>query len=214
MKNSIAIISISVFLCISLFTTKAQDINSMRIGIKAGANLSNMSTNDASNNDMITGFNLGLFGKLPITNFIAIQPELYLTTKGAAVSYNSILMDGTARFNLTYLEIPVLCVVNITDNFNVHAGPYVAYMLNGKVKNESNITLFDFEENIDANDYNRIDAGIAIGAGIDIGAISVGARYNFGLTKVGKEQTILGATYTIPNASNSVLNLYVSLSLN
>jgi len=213
MKNSIAIISISVLLCVSYLSVNAQDNNSMRMGIKAGVNLSNMTTKDASN-DMITGFNVGLFGKLPITNFIAIQPEFYLTTKGSAVSYNSLLMNGTARFNLTYLEIPVLCVVNITENFNVHAGPYVAYMLNGKVKNESNITLFDFEENIDANDYNRIEAGIAVGAGIDIGGISVGARYNLGLTKVGKEQTILGATYTIPNATNSVLNLYVSLSLN
>lgn len=209
MRNPFVIILISIVLSLSYITVNAQ-----RMGIKAGFNLSNLGTIDASNNEMITGFNMGFFGKMPMSNFIAIQPELYITTKGAAVSYNSILMDGIARFNLTYLEIPVLCVINITDILNVHAGPYVSYLLNGKVKNESSITLFNFEENIDANDYNRIDAGIAIGAGIDIGAISVGARYNFGLTKVGKEQTILGATYTIPNASNSVLNLYVSLSLN
>jgi hypothetical protein len=50
--------------------------------------------------------------------------------------------------------------------------------------------------------------------GIDIGAVSIGARYNVGLTTVGKERSFLGTPYTFPNAKNSVLNFYIALGLN
>jgi hypothetical protein len=123
-------------------------------------------------------------------------------------------VDGTARFNLNYLEVPVLLVFNVIDLLNIHFGPYVSYLVSGTVKNESNVNVFNFENNINADDYNRIEAGIAVGAGVDLGALSIGARYNFGLTKVGKERTFLGTTYTFPDARNGVLNVYVSLSLN
>lgn len=39
-------------------------------------------------------------------------------------------------------------------------GPYAAYLISGKAKNESNINLFDFEENLHTDDYNKFDLGI------------------------------------------------------
>jgi hypothetical protein len=123
-------------------------------------------------------------------------------------------VNGIARYKLNYIEVPLLLAINITDNFNIHAGPYVAYLLSGKTTNESNVTLFDFEENLDVNDYNRIDAGLAAGAGLDFRSVSFGARYNYGLTTVGKERTFLGTTYTFPDAVNGVLTFYMAVPLN
>jgi len=188
--------------------------NSPRFGIKGGVNFSNLYTNDNSEASMLTGYHFGLLCKVPITRIVAIQPELYLTTKGAEVKYNSLFIDGTASFKLNYLEMPLLIVVNITPNFNIHFGPYGAFLINGKARNVSNISLFNFEQNIDTHDYNRWDAGIAVGAGIDLGALSIGARYNYGLTNVGTEKTFMGITYLVPDANNGVINIYLSLSLN
>jgi hypothetical protein len=184
-----------------------------RLGVKGGVNFSNLNMKNADTK-MRTGVNLGLFAKLPVSGMFSVQPELYYITKGSDVTYNNAFVDGTARFNLNYLEVPLLLVANITDYFNFHAGPYVSYLINGTVKNKANINLFDFEKNINTDDYDRFDAGIAVGAGIDIKAISLGARYNFGLTKVGKERTFLGTSYTFPDARNGVFNFYISLSLN
>jgi hypothetical protein len=50
------------------------------------------------------------------------------------------------------------------------------------------------------NDYNRIDAGLVAGVGLDIDNITMGLRYNLGLTKVGKSQSFLGTSYTIPDS--------------
>lgn len=218
MRNSIILFTTSLLLMFIMHSPceaqRNRDPNTPRFGIKGGVNFSNLYTNDASKAKMLIGFNLGVFGKVPITNRIAVQPELYFTTKGAEVTYNSLFVDGTAVFHLNYMELPLLLVVNITDNFNLQAGPYGSFMISGIVKNESNINLFNFEQNIKTGDYNRFDTGFAIGAGIDIGAINLGARYYYGLTNVGHERTFQGTPYTVPDANNGVINVYISLSLN
>ena len=195
----------------------AQDAtkNPARFGFKAGINFSNLYTNNVDSNDLLVGFNGGLFAKLPITSFFAIQPEIYFTTKGSRVAYKNTFVNGVALFNLNYIEIPVLAVINVSKNFNVHFGPYISYLIDGKVKNDSKASIFDFENNVKPDDYNRIDAGLAAGLGVDFGAFGLGLRYNYGLTTVGKERTFLGTTtYTFPDAKNSVLSLYASFSLN
>jgi len=214
MKHSIVLfVFASLFLCATSTSVKAQKTNSQTFGLKGGINFSNLYLEDANDNKMLTGFNVGLFAKLPLSSSLAIQPELYFTTKGAQTTYNSSFINGNVQYNFNYLEVPLLFVVNITENFNLHAGPYVSYMLNGKVKNKSNVGSTDFDEKINTEDYNKIDAGIAAGAGVDLGAISLGARYTYGLTKVGKERTFAGTTYTTPDATNGVISAYVSFSL-
>ena len=204
---------VSIFLLIS-FSIQAQDSIPTRIGIKGGVNFSTLYAENVDDTKMLTGINLGLFAKLPLSDHFALQPELYYTMKGAEVKYNNFFVDGTARFNLNYIELPLLLVINITDFVNIHVGPYAAYLISGKAKNESNINLFDFEENLDTDDYNKFDLGIAAGVGLDFNAISLGLRYNHGTTTIGKEETFLGTTYTFPDAKNGVLSLYLSLSLN
>ena len=214
MKNSLILFTTFILFIFTLNATcEAQQTSSPRFGIKGGVNYSNLYTQNSEDNKMMPGYTIGVFNKMPITERIALQPELYYTTKGAEVTYNNAFVDGTARFKVNYIEMPILLVLNLTDHFNVHVGPYVAYMINGSVKNESNINLFNFEDNINTDDYNRLDAGIAAGAGFDFGRLGIGVRYNYGLTKVGKEKSFLGTTYIFPDANNGVLNLYVSISL-
>ena len=214
MKFSFKAIAAIMVLSISHFSTIAQDSNPVRFGIKGGINFSTLYAKNADDTKMRTGFNVGLFTKLPVSNYVAIQPELYFTTKGAEVKYSKSYVDGTAGFHLNYIELPLMFVGNITKIFNIHAGPYVAFLINGKVKNESNVSLFDFEDNIDTDDYNTFETGFAIGAGIDLRALSFGARYSHGFSTVGKERTYLQTSYTFPDAKNGVINLYMSLSFN
>jgi hypothetical protein len=216
MKKSLIAITASILLLCTLYTPAQAQVNKniARVGIKGGVNFSSLYTEDSQDSKMLAGFNVGLFSKVPITQHVALQPELYFTTKGSEVTYNNTFVDGTARFKLSYIELPLLLAINVTDNFNIHAGPYAAYLVSGKATNESNVNLFDFEDNINADDYNRFDAGIAVGAGIDFGSLGIGVRYNYGLTTVGKERSFLGTTYTFPDAKNGVLNFYAAISLN
>ena len=215
MKKLVNLLSVSLLLLSMILSPcQAQDKKTMQFGVRGGLNLSNLYTSDAKSSDMIVGFNLGVFDKLPVTSFLSIQPEFSVTTKGASVTYNNLFVDGTAKFNLTYLEVPVLCVVQLTHLLNIQFGPYVAYMVDGKVTNVANVTLFNYEQNINVNDYNRIDAGVVLGAALEVGSITMGARYNLGLTKVGKTKTFLNSTFAVPDANNAVINFYLSAAFN
>jgi opacity protein-like surface antigen len=192
----------------------AQDENvTTEFGVKGGFNMSNfLSDNDeVSDENILYGFNAGVYATLPISDFVAIQPEILFTTKGSELEYNNALASGNTKFKLNYIEVPLLVRVNITKNFNVHAGGYASYLVSSKVTGSGD---FDFEEDVDTDDLNKFDAGIAAGVGVDFSPISVGLRYNYGLTTIGKERTVAGTTYTFPDAKNSNFSLYLSYKLN
>lgn len=195
------------------FSQSSSDSSTLKFGLKGGANFSNLYTDNVEDNNVLTGFNAGLFAKLPITESFAIQPELLYTTKGAELKYNNAFVNGTSTFRLNYIELPVLLVVNLTNNFNIHAGPYVAYLVDGKATNDSQGTLFDIENNLKNEDYNKFDTGLSVGVGFDTDNLGFGVRYNYGLQKVGKERSFLGTNYTFPDGKNSVINLYLSYSI-
>ena len=212
MKNSKKLLFASLALgLMSISGIQAQE-KTASFGFKGGLNFSNLYTDQVDDNNVLTGFNAGLYAKFPIAKGIAIQPEISYTTKGAELVYNNAFAKGTSKFNVNYIEVPVLLVMNITDNFNVHVGPYAAYMVSGKTETDSNI--FTSENKLDTNDFNKFDAGIAGGVGVDLDALNFGVRYNYGLTNIGKERNFGGTNYTFPDAKNSVLSVYVGLRLN
>ncbi len=211
-KKTIVLVFIASAFQISFSQTSTSD-SSLKFGFKGGANFSNLYTDNVEDNNVLTGFNLGLFAKLPINESLAIQPELLYTTKGAELKYNNLFVNGTSTFRLNYIELPVLLVVNLTNNFNLHAGPYFAYLVDGKATNDAKGTLFDIENNLKNDDFNKFDTGLSVGLGFDTDQIGFGVRYNYGLQKVGKERNFLGTNYSFPDGKNSAINLYVSYSI-
>ncbi|MFT5252908.1 MAG: hypothetical protein ACI87N_001931 [Flavobacteriales bacterium] len=213
-KLSKIIIASLVLSCIAFTNVHAQDVISKptTIGFKGGVNFSNLYSDSVDDENVLTGFNAGLYAKIPVSKSFAIQPEIYYTTKGAEQTYNNGFASGVAKFNINYIEVPVLAVINVTENINIHAGPYAAYMVSGKTTNDSNFS--SSQTTLDTNDFERFDAGIAGGVGLDFELLSFGVRYNYGLTKVGKKRNFGGTTYTYPDAKNSVLNVYIGLALN
>nr|WP_315207624.1 porin family protein [uncultured Flavobacterium sp.] len=207
MKNSNKIFFASLVLSFMTFTSAQAQEKTPSYGFKGGLNFSNFYVDNVDDSNMLTGFNAGLYAKFPITNSIAIQPEINYTTKGSEQIYDNGVVQGTSKFNINYIEVPVLLVANITDNFNVHVGPYAAYMVSGKTKNDSNFGSSESE--LDTDDFNKLDAGISGGLGLDFDVVNFGVRYNYGLTKIGKDNS-----FTSSDAKNSVFNVYVGLRLN
>ena len=206
--------ALTLFLTASFGMLHAQDNNvNTEFGVKGGFNMSNFLSNDDEANDenVLYGFNAGVYATLPISDFVAIQPEILFTTKGAELEYSNAFASGNTKFRLNYIEVPLLVRVNITKNFNVHAGGYASYLVSSKVTGDGSV---EFDQDVDTDDLNKFDAGIAAGVGVDFNPISIGLRYNYGLTTVGKERTVLGTTTTVPDVKNSSLSLYLSYKLN
>lgn len=209
MKNLKNILA-GVLALVGVSQIQAQE-NSASLGIKGGYNMSNLYTEDVDDQNVLSGFNVGLFATLPISSSLAIQPELNYTTKGAELRYDNLFAQGTAKFRLNYVEVPVLIKANLTKNFNVHFGPYAAFLIDSKITNEGQDGNINFEESIDKDDLNTVDVGVAAGVGFDFDTFGIGARYNYGLTTVGKERNFAGGTYTFPDSKNSVLSIYAAI---
>ena len=84
--------ALTLFLTASFGMLHAQDNNvNTEFGVKGGLNMSNLYTDDADDENILYGFNAGVYATLPVSDFVAIQPELLFTTRGSKLEYNNAL---------------------------------------------------------------------------------------------------------------------------
>lgn len=214
MKNLKTLSFILILGLTTLANAQVNDGTTAQFGVKGGVNFSNFYVEDVDDNNVLTSFNAGLFATIPLNDFLAFQPELLYSRKGSELVYDNAIASGSAKFKLNYIELPVLLKINVAKNFSVHAGPYVAYLIDAQVSNETDSGSFDFEDNYDNDDFNKFDVGLSAGVGLDFDNLGIGVRYNYGLSTIGKERTVAGQTYTIPDGKNSNISAYLTLKLN
>jgi hypothetical protein len=188
--------------------SSSDDALAPKIGVKGGLNLTNMYVDDVEDENMKLGFNLGLFAKLPVTRGFSIQPEVLYSVKGSKITYDlNILGSNEYRFNLNYVEVPVLAVINVTRALNIHAGGYGAYLAQANIKRVEDDAPNDQIADLNEDNFNRFDYGLVGGLGIDVSSVTIGARYNYGLREVGKADNF--GSQALKNSKNSAISLYI-----
>jgi hypothetical protein len=180
----------------------------MRAGVKGGLNVSNMYVDDIDEEHARYGFNVGLYGQVLSTETFAIQPELLYSTRGTKAEYGG-LIDQTIKFNLNYLDLPVLAVFKLGDAAEIHVGPYVGYLLNSNISYSGDLS--NGSQKVDRDHLKPFDFGVAGGFGLNFGPMQVGARYNLGLTQIADSDV---ARTLIGDAKNSCAQLYVAFNFN
>lgn len=151
-----------------------------RFGVKGAINFNDYKTKSISL-DNRTGWQAGIMARftLPIVG-IGVQPE-------ALYTYKSTKVEGETA-HTSYLQVPI----NATWSFGIgnlgafiNAGPYFSYAIDLDKK------LKDAAE--------KFDWGLGIGAGLDIGKIHAGVRYDWGLQNIAKndDQNIKNKAFSI-----------------
>ncbi|QNF32041.1 PorT family protein [Adhaeribacter swui] len=213
-------VGLVVFLLLGAGQVSAQENNpGPKFGIKGGLNFSQLYVDQPTVEDenMKVGYHFGVFGKVPITSFLAIQPEVLYSSVGSKITYGGSdfenlvgIEPGEIRFNLNYVQVPIALAVNIGP-LNVHAGPYLAYLASAKIRDlkTSDLNPNDVKE-LNRDDFNSFDYGAVIGVGFDVRGLTLGARYNYGLREVGKS----GLAGSLTNDSkNSAAQIYIGFGL-
>ena len=180
----------------------------MRAGIKGGLNVSNLYIDDVDDENARYGFNVGVYGQIFSSDVFAIQPELLFSTKGTKAEYGGNIFDQTIKFNLSYLDLPVLAVFKLGESAEIHVGPYVSYLLNANISHDGD--LGSGVDDLDKDNFKSFDYGLSGGFGLNFGQIQVGARYNYGLAKIADDND---AEIFLDDSKNSVAQLYVALNL-
>jgi len=205
-------ILLSIFLFISNYTFLQAQARNFHVGLKGGINLSLLYQQKAAQQYPYAGFSLGVFLELPVKEYIRVQPEIMLNTKGNINGYKpgSIILnsaEGEARVSLVYLELPLLVKVLITKNIAFHAGPYVGYLLGTDVSLNDDVKKGSGD--IQAEHFNRWDMGLAVGVGLYFDTVTIGTRYSFGLNNIADDPM---TKELFGNGKNSVIQGFVSIS--
>ncbi len=183
---------------------------SSHFGIKGGLNLANMSVEGNNDNNLKYGLHVGVFDKIMLTDVFAVQPELLYSGKGFKSNFDkSLIADGDAKFNLNYIDLPIKLVYNLSEDFEFQFGPYFSYLASANVETNGEVLDFfniDSNNELDRSNFNALDAGLTAGLAFDLDPVVLGFSYDFGLTKVAKNdepsQEILG------DAKNRVIKVY------
>lgn len=155
------VIVLSLFVFLGTVVSNAQ---SLKFGIKAGANFANFSGDDIDS-DNITSYHFGAIAELNFFKTFSIQPELLYSSQGAEV-------EGFDDINLDYLSVPVLAKFYIIPGkFSFDIGPQFSFLVNDNFE--------DFDDTIEKKDFDLAATG---GFGVNIAfGVFAQARYTLGI---------------------------------
>ncbi|MBK9107618.1 MAG: outer membrane beta-barrel protein [Saprospiraceae bacterium] len=197
--------------------------NKMRFALLGGVNLQTLNGKDFNgdkfDNDLITGFHIGVNAQIPIVPDFYFQPGLLFTTKGAKSTDG----DITSTFKLSYIELPLNLVYkgSLGNGFIMLGfGPYVAYGISGKAIYEDGSTSEKIEMDVvfknvvEINDpvlspyFKAFDAGGNIFVSYEMAAgIFMQLNTQFGMFKINPIDD------RIPGGKMSIKNTGFGLSL-
>lgn len=158
-------------------------------GFIVGANISSVRLTGSDAAGLTTGKRGGLFlggfVVLPITDVVAIQPEVAYSQKHFTVQDSLSAFTATEKWD--WIEVPVVARIRFW-----HAGDTAAYVLAGpgfsvlvRAREEAGGGTSDVKD-----DVKRADVSIIAGAGISIGKFGVEASYDGGLRDLNKDNAL------------------------
>ena len=177
----------------------------VKFGVKAGLNLSSVSEVEASatgasasifeNDGMAVGFHVGGFVNFIFGQYIGLQPELLFSMQGGkqkpsslVAQYFNIPSSADLSYTFDYINIPVLLDIKPFANFSILVGPQIGFNIyksaTASAAGESEtVSGSDFDNAFGEDTFKSFDFAVVGGLQYTfIEHLTVGARYNFGLT--------------------------------
>lgn len=216
------------------FTTTA---SFAQFSLKAGLNMANIVTNnDDAENGMKLGMIVGGSYAMELSDAMSLDMSATFKQSGTKESYEQsepgLKVESTGTYSINYLDISPSLSFNVSDQFALSVGPYLAFAMSGKITNEvvtsgttaeaagtagtvSTSEAIEFgEANLEENSPDGIssmDFGINIGTTYSINdEISVSAGYALGLSdlysisdEVRALMTLLDPDTKIPTIKNT-----------
>ena len=214
MKKIIGVLVVA-FLCAISAESMAQIV-----GIKGGLNFATIAISEDGEDhsddvDVNTSYHAGITVEFPLGRVFSFETGALLSVKGYALEAEDSFEEEEFTYNGTaspiYVEVPLLAKLYFDlggARLFAAAGPYAGYGVAGKYTSE-----VSFDGQADTNsenlkwgsdedaDFNRLDYGVMVGAGLNLGIIELGAAYGYGLANILPEPT---EDFTINNRVLSV----------
>lgn len=147
LNNQIAkALIVILFAFFGTFQTQAQV--SFKPGLRGGANFSHFTKgnyyysnnipNDNVSYDTHTDFYIGFYGALKLSKYYTLQPEIDYSAQGSDYRTSNY---GSVNFNVDYLSIEVLNKFTFNNQFNIHFGPTLDFVVSKDFNTESDADM-------------------------------------------------------------------------
>ena len=167
----------------------------VQFGGKVGFDMTNFLGSNVDHG-MKPGYQVGLMMEYKFSPRFAIAPEVVFAAQGGKTKalafdikdYHVDVSSTDVKYNANYINVPVMLKYYATPNFSVDFGPQVGFNVYHK------ITAKKTNESIDIKDSTKpVDFGLGLGATYNLTDNAfVQARYTMGLTKVFKDEEVIG----------------------
>ena len=178
------------------------------ITVKGGFLFSNVSVDGVSEaftpgKEFLTGWQVGVYTDLPLSNVLSFTPGLQFAEKGfvANEGFNVNLfqvpveLGVTAETRLRYIQAPLWMTYHMGEGpikGYITGGPTLGYAVDGNIRTKANFILDFNVANIDLDLgkdlYNRFEVGAGIGAGVEFdtgkGSLLFEANYQHAFTDI------------------------------
>ena len=162
-------------------TVSAQEAGQAFLKPMVGGTLANVTKADGKMKfGLVAGAELGYM----CTDQFGLSVGALYTMQGAKGK------NGMPDLKLEYINVPVLANYYVAPGFAIKAGVQVGFMTKAKSDGDD---LKEF--------YNKVDFSIPMGVSYEFSDFVIDARYNLGLSKIGKKE------YTDTSNKNSVIML-------
>ncbi len=183
----------------------------VKFGVKTGVNLSSVSGLETSaggfsvkiaeNDGMSFGFHAGVFANISLNERFGLQPELLFSRQGGKHKASSELSEeleemgmdiesARSTYTFDYINLPILLEFKPVANLGILVGPQFGLNIS-KSETSEGITisgsdlddLYKEELGLDKSPFQSFDVSLVLGVQYTlIERLTVGLRYNFGLT--------------------------------
>ena len=216
-----AIVAAALLATAAVSSAQAQSI---RLGLRAGANYSNLAGNlknqDTYNNKF--GFLGGVMLNVPLMQdgFLSLQPEILYSQKGfenKPTEYTGLLgakQQREGQVNYNYLDVPVLLKVRAS-GLIFEAGPQYSYLLSANNQTKTTTTpaigspsTVETQNKTDVSGFNRNELGYLAGVGYEAeNGLSLSLRYTGAFSDFVKADNSTYFNGDLKNARHSAFQL-------
>jgi hypothetical protein len=177
MKNKMVQLLSMVLLLLFPFSLSAQVSNTggdsdfstvPSIGVKAGANLSNVydAQGDDFRADAKLGLAVGAFLTLPITKYFGVQPEILFSQKGYQGSGSILGSEYSYIRSTNYIDVPIFVAIRTSQYLTILFGPQYSFLLSENYTFESDFV--DVTQNEQTGNENLLRNTLCLAGGLDI----------------------------------------------
>lgn len=178
----------AVLMLSSMAAFAQHEVGTFTLQPKVGLNLATITGKDVVEAKIRPAFVAGVEGEYQLADIFSLSAGVLYSQQGAK-SKEEYVGLGKATLQFDYINIPVMANVYVAQGLAVKVGAQVGFNVRHKVKFGS--TTFDIkdfgEEADDPITFRKVDFSIPVGLSYEYSNVVIDARYNWGLTKLSKE---------------------------